>query len=315
MLCCQYDACSTPDSSGFEGPSSRDDTTQKPARKGIHSRSRPSRWGEEVFRRSKASQGQLLIVDGHAMTKLTRKADAQNTALVKCIADNAISWIYSPVNQDEIEVSMDDVDGDEEEQAPRTSDPITSPLNEDEILIEEPTSSHSTVDTINGIENKDEEDSQDISSPAQCIGFSMGDGFKASSVISDGSPLDVEKDEVISCSQGSDMAYTQRHHTLELDDGEDSTPGSLPAAAIRTIEGHGKLLPHECTGSSYPRSWWCCDAGSDNWVDLWERLGAIFAGAEAKHKRIFDVFRANPTADTSSQVSDREFEVLANRLV
>jgi hypothetical protein len=252
------------------------------------------------------------------MTKLTRKADAQNTALVKCIADNAISWIYSPVNQDEIDVSMDDVEEDDEEQAPRISDPITSPLNGDEILIEEPTSSHATVDTTHELENKDEENPQNVSSPAQCIGVSMGDRIKTSSVISDGSPLEVEKDEVISCSQGSDMAYTQRHHTLELDHGEDSTPGSLAAVAIRTIEGHGKLLPHACTGfsySAYSDSWSCCDAGSDYRVDLQERLGAIFARAGAKHKRIFDVFRANPTADTSSQVSDREFEVLYHRLV
>jgi hypothetical protein len=252
------------------------------------------------------------------MKKLMLKADAQNTALVKCIADNAISWIYSPVNQDEIDVSMDDVEEDEEEQAPRIPDPITSPLNGDEILIEEPTSSHATVDTIDELENKDEENPQDVSSPARCIAFSMGDRIKTSSVISDGSALDVEKDEVIKCSQGSDMAYTQRHHTLELDDGEDSTPESLAASAIRTIEGHGKLLPHVCTGFSYPAyldSWWCCDAVWDNYDDLQERLGAIFARAGAKHKRIFDVFRANPTADTSSQVSDREFEVLANRLI
>jgi hypothetical protein len=106
----------------------------------------------------------------NAMTKLTLKADAQNTALVKCIADNAISWIYSPVNQDEIDVSMDDMEEDDEKEVPMASAPITSPLNEDEILIEEPTSSHSTVDTTHELENKDEEDSQDISSPAHCIG-------------------------------------------------------------------------------------------------------------------------------------------------
>jgi hypothetical protein len=254
------------------------------------------------------------------MTKLMRKADAQNTALVKCIADNAISWIYSPLNQDEIDVSMDDMEEEDEKEIPMASAPITSPLNEDEILIEEPASSHSTVDTIDELENKDKENPQDVSSPAHCIGFSMREVIETSGVISDDDVPDCHKGEAGPFFQDSHIPSVQDDYTVKFDDKEDSTPDSLAAVAIRTSEGHGKLLPHECTCSSWPYDdWtcdrWCCDAVPDNHDDLQERLGAIFARAGAKHKRIFNVFRTNPTADTSSQVSDRESELLNNRLV
>jgi hypothetical protein len=36
------------------------------------------------------------------------KAEAQNCALVKCIADNAISWIYAPVTKGHVDVDKDD---------------------------------------------------------------------------------------------------------------------------------------------------------------------------------------------------------------
>ena len=42
------------------------------------------------------------------MSKADDQAEAQNCALVKCIADNAISWIYAPVTQGHLDAETDD---------------------------------------------------------------------------------------------------------------------------------------------------------------------------------------------------------------
>jgi hypothetical protein len=41
-------------------------------------------------------------------TRANDQAEAQNCALVKCIADNAISWIYAPVTKGHVDVDKDD---------------------------------------------------------------------------------------------------------------------------------------------------------------------------------------------------------------
>jgi len=42
------------------------------------------------------------------MSRADEQAEAQNCALVKCIADNAISWIYAPVPQGHLDAEKDD---------------------------------------------------------------------------------------------------------------------------------------------------------------------------------------------------------------
>jgi hypothetical protein len=66
------------------------------------------------------------------------QAEAQNCALVKCIADNAISWIYAPVTKGHVDVEKDDeVIGDTvAEGGEFKSEVVGAGMDNDEIVID-----------------------------------------------------------------------------------------------------------------------------------------------------------------------------------
>lgn len=88
------------------------------------------------------------------------QAEAQNSALVKCIADNAISWIYAPVTKGHVDPNEDgmacgdEVIGDEQHGEERMEEEVGS----DEIIIDEEISGSNETFSGLGLNTQNQED-------------------------------------------------------------------------------------------------------------------------------------------------------------